>query len=188
MDIIRITMSGYGCEINRGIVPEGKEKKIEDSLNNIWLKNLFEKLEEKTEITKVVKEVGLINGDIKIEVNDEVLVEMPIKSFSVLVENYKKIVHYPKTKDVVVTSVQHQEGIFSDTIFVLDGDFSLDRLTLVKKDFRDKVDNSIVSSLYCGIYYDGHLIPMMDDLTDLRMSRLYLEKVKKNEQKKNRKL
>lgn len=188
MDIIRITMSGYGCEINRGIVPEGKEKKIEDSLNNVWLKNLFEKLEEKTEIKKVVKEVGLINGDIKIEVNDEVLVEMPIKSLSVLVENYKKIVHYPKTKDVVVTSVQHQEGIFSDTIFVLDGDFTLDKLTLVKKDFRDKVDNSIVSSLYCGIYYDGNLIPMMDELTDLRMSRLYLEKVKKNEQKKNRKL
>ena len=33
---------------------EGKEKKIEDSLNNVWLKNLFEKLEEKTEITNQV--------------------------------------------------------------------------------------------------------------------------------------
>ena len=48
MDIIRITMNGYGCELNRGIVPDGNEKEIEKSLNNIWFKNIFNKLEQKT--------------------------------------------------------------------------------------------------------------------------------------------
>lgn len=187
MDIIRITMVGYGCEINRGIVPKGKEKKIENSLDNVWFKDLFERLEERTEIKKVVNEVGLIKGDIIIEVDGEIIFDTSIKSFEALVNNEVESVDYPKTKDVVITSIQHQEGIFSDTIFVLDDYFDLEKLTLIKKDIKDKVDNIIIPSLYCELYYDGELIPMMDNFTDLRMSRLYLENTKKDEQNKNRK-
>jgi len=179
MDVIRITMNGYGCEVNRGIVPKEKEEKLKSSLNNVWFKNLYKKLEEKTKIKKIVEEKGLIKGDIKIEVNGIVEIEMQIKSFETIIKNEKQNVVYPKTKDVVITSIQHQEGVLSDTIFVLDGDFDLDKLKLIKKDVKDKVGNTIVSSLFCEIHYDGEIIPMMDTFTDLRMSRLYLEKGKK---------
>lgn len=187
MDIIRITMSGYGCEINRGIVPNGKERKIEESLDNVWLKDIFKRLEEETKITKIISEKGLINGDICIEVNDEIIIEMSISSFEALVKSKHRVIGYPKTKDTIVTSVQHQEGIISDTIFLLDGEFDFNKLSIVKKDIKDNIDKNIVSSLYCEIYYEGQLIPMTDNLTDLRMSRLYLEKTKENGQKKNRK-
>lgn len=181
MDVVRITMVGYGCEINRGIVPKGNEKKIENSLNNVWFKDLFERLEERTKIKKVVKEVGLIKGDIIIEVDGEVFFGSSITSLDALVNNTTESISYPKTDDVVITSIQHQEGIFSDTIFVLDDYFDMEKLTLVKKDIKDKVDNTIIPSLYCELYYDGELIPMMDNFTDLRMSRLYMENTKKNE-------
>ena len=171
MDVIRITMNGYGCEVNRGIVPKGNEEKLKSSLNNVWFKNLYKKLEEK----------GLIKGDIRIEVNGEVEVEMPIRAFETIVKNKKEKVKYPITKDVVITSIQHQEGLFSDTIFILKDGFDLNKLLLIKKDIKDKVDNTIVSSLYCELHYDGEIIPMMDTFTDLRMSRLYLENQNKNE-------
>jgi hypothetical protein len=187
MDVIRITMNGYGCEINRGIVPEGKEKNIEDSLDNVWFKDLFKRLEEKTEIKKVVQEIGLINGDIEIEVNGELVLEMSVKSFEAITDTDTKVVKYPKTKDFVITSIQHQEGVFSDTIFVLNDDFDINKLKLIKKDIKDKVDNTIIPSLYCELYYEDEKIPMIGNLTDLRMSRLYLENTKKDEQKKNRK-
>jgi hypothetical protein len=181
MDVIRITMNGYGCEVNRGIVPEGNEEKLKSSLNNVWFKNLYKKLEEKTKIKKIVEEKGLIRGDIRIEVNGEVEVEMPIRAFETIVKNKKEKVKYPITKDVVITSIQHQEGLFSDTIFILKGGFDLNKLLLIKKDIKDKVDNTIVSSLYCELHYDGEIIPMMDTFTDLRMSRLYLENQKKDD-------
>ena len=181
MDVIRITMVGYGCEINRGIVPKGNEKKIENSLNNVWFKDLFERLEERTKIKKVVKEVGLIKGDIIIEVDGEVFFDSSVTSLEALVNNKTESVGYPKTDDVVITSIQHQEGVFSDTIFVLDDYFDLEKLTIVKKNIKDKVDNTIIQSLYCELYYDGELIPMMDNFTDLRMSRLYMENTKKDE-------
>jgi hypothetical protein len=181
MDIVRITMSGYGCEINRGIIPEGTEEKIEKSLDNVWFKDLFKRLEEKTEIKKVVEEIGLLSGDIRIEVNGEKIFDMSISSSEALIKNEIKSVNYPITSEVVVTSIQHQEGVFSDTIFILDDDFELEKLTLIKKDIKDKVDNITIPSLYCELYYEDILIPMMDNITDLRMSRLYLENTKKHE-------
>jgi hypothetical protein len=181
MDIVRITMSGYGCEINRGIIPEGSEKKIEKSLDNVWFKDLFKRLEKKTEIKKVVGEMGLITGDLTIEVNGEKILDMSMNSSEALIKNELIEVSYPKTLDVVVTSIQHQEGVFSDTIFILDDDFDLDKLTLIKKNIKDKVDNVIISSLYCELYYEDILIPMMDNITDLRMSRLYFENTKNDE-------
>lgn len=176
MDVIRITMKGYGCDINRGIVPIESEKRIENTLNNVWYKNIFKKIEEKTKIKEVVKENGLINGDIKIEVNGKIIIDTSIKSFEVLVESKKKKVKYPKTEDIVVTSIQHQEGVFSDTIFVLNDKFDLNKLKLIKKDIKDKVGNNITEPLYSEVYYEDEVIPTMDNTTDLRMSRLYFEK------------
>ena len=181
MDIVKITMNGYGCEINRGILLEENYKKLEKYLNNLWIKNLFKELKKETNIEKEVKEYGIIKGDIKIEVNGEILIDTPITSFEALVNNKKETIKYPITKKIIVTSIQHQEGILSDTMFILDDKFDLNKITLIKKDINNKVDNTLVSALYCEIYYDGELIPMMEDLTDLRMSRLYFENSKKNE-------
>jgi len=187
MDIIRITMRGYGCEFNRGILPKGGEKKLEESLNNVWLKNLYKKLEEKTKINKVAEEIGLLNGDIEIEVNGEIIIDMPIKSFEALITSESETLDYPKSNGVVLTSVQHQEGVLSDTIFLLDNDFDLSKLKIIKKDIKGNIDNAIVSSLYCRLYYEDEIIPMSDNTSDLRMSRLYLEKTnKKNAKKKNK--
>lgn len=183
MEIVRITMEGYGCEINRGIVPSDEYVGLEKSLNNIWHKNLFQKIEKKVNLKKETHNCGLIKGEIKIEVDDFVIIETSIKSFETLVNYKTETVDYPITDDVVVTSVQHQEGVFLDTIFIVDGKFDLDKLTIVKKDIRNKIDNILVSSLYCEIYYDGYLIPINDNVTDLRMSRLYFENTNKNEQK-----
>lgn len=186
MDIVKITMNGYGCEINRGVILEKNYKKLEKYLDNVWIKNLFRELEKETEIKTLEKEYGLIKGDIKIEVNDNLVLETTIKSFEAFVNNEKKVVKYPETEDIIITSIQHQEGLFSDTIFVLNDDFDLDKITLVKKDISNKVDNLLVSSLYCELYYDGELIPITDNITDLRMSRLYFEKQsdEKNKDKK----
>ena len=41
MEIVRITMEGYGCEINRGTVDNGDYLKLEKSFDNIWQKKLF---------------------------------------------------------------------------------------------------------------------------------------------------
>ena len=180
MDIIKITMNGYGCEIHRGVLIEENYKKIEKYLDNVWVKNLFRELEKETEIVTELKEFGLINGDIKIVVNDDLIIDTSIKSFEVLVKHKKENIKYPNTEGIVITSIQHQEGLFSDTTFILDGEFDLNKITLVKKDISNKADNILVSSLYCELYYDGELLPMIDNFTDLRMSRLYFEN-KKNE-------
>jgi hypothetical protein len=181
MDIVRITMKGYGCEVNRGVVPNGIEKKIEKTLDNVWYKNIFEKIGQKTKIKSVVNEVGLLNGEVKVEVNGETIIETPIRSFEALTSSYENKVKYPKEGGIIVTSIQHQEGVFLDTIFILDGVFDIEKLVISKKDILDKVDNIIIPSLYCEMYYDGYLIPTEKGITDLRMSKLFFEKTKLNE-------
>ena len=112
MDIVKITMNGYGCEINRGIIIEENYKKIEKYLDNVWIKNLFKELEKETEIKILEKEYGLIKGDIKIEVNDVTLIETSIKSFEAFVNNEKEVIEYPNTKDIIITSIQHKKVYF----------------------------------------------------------------------------
>jgi hypothetical protein len=182
MDIVRITMEGYGCEINRGIVPNKEYIKLEESLKDVWHKDLFKKIEKKVKLKKEIHNCGLIKGEIKIEVDGNTVIDTPINIFETLINHRVESVGYPKTEDVVVTSVQHQEGVFLDTVFVIEDDFDLQKLTIVKKDIGNKIDNILVSSLYCELYYDGQLIPMKENLTDLRMSRLYFENTGKDEQ------
>jgi len=187
MDIVRIIMEGYGCEIHRGTVSKEKYKELEDSFDDIWSKDLIKKIEENKNVKKEAHYFGLINGDIKIEINDFVFIDTSISAFEALVNNKTDVIDYPNSKDVVVTSIQHQQGIFSDSIFVMFDNFDLNKITIIKKDIKNKVDNLPIASLYCELYYDGELIPMIDDVTDLRMSRLYFENTTENEKNKYRK-
>lgn len=186
MDIVRITMEGYGCEVHRGTVSKKEYEKIEKSINNIWNKNLFSKIEKNIGLKKETHDFGLIKGDIRIEVDGEIVYDTQINIFETFVDCRKEIVNYPKSEDIVITSVQHQEGVFSDNLFIVYEDFDINKLTLVKKDISNKIDNLLVSSLYCELYYDGELIPMTDNSTDLRMSRLYFENTSKDEKNKYR--
>lgn len=179
-------MSGYGCEVNRGVVLDNSKDNIEESLDNIWYKGFFNELEKNNEICDVVTEIGLISGNLEIEINGVLVFDICLKSFEVLVYNETINIDYPKTNDFIITSLQHQEGIFSDTIFVICDEFSLDKIKLVKKNIISNIDNVMIPTLYCELYYDNYLIPTMDSLTDLRMSRLYLENNKKDEKNKNR--
>jgi hypothetical protein len=185
MDIVRITMEGYGCEIHRGIVPREEYLKIKNSVNDVWNKDLFKKIKKEVNLKKEIYISGLIKGEVKIEIDDTVIIETSINSFEALVNYKTEVIKYPATKDVVVTSVQHQEGVFLDTIFVIDDKFDLDKVTIIKKDVNNKIDNTLVSSLYCELYYDGYLIPMTENITDLRMSRLYFENTDKDKDEQN---
>ena len=49
MDIVRITLSGYGYDVVRGIVEKRNYNELKDSksLNDIWVKNLNDKITKK---------------------------------------------------------------------------------------------------------------------------------------------
>ena len=121
-------------------------------------------------------------GDVmrlQIEVNDNIILDNDISVIDILgdIKTISKDIEGPKTKGLLLTIVQHQEGIICDTIFVLDDEFDLSKVCFVKKNIRYNLDNPCMSTLYCELYYDGELIPLIDSETDLRTSRLYLEKI-----------
>ena len=51
MDIVRITLQGYGYDAVRGIVSKQVYNRIKNSnsLDNIWIKDLNKKIEKKSE-------------------------------------------------------------------------------------------------------------------------------------------
>jgi hypothetical protein len=182
MDIVKITMFGYGCEIGRGTIKQKDYKKLKNLDEDVWHKNLIKKLKETKDIDLEIisEDYGIIKGDIKIEVEGETVLDTQVTTLDILNENIitNQIVEYPNTEDIVITTVQHLEGIICDTLIVIDGDFDIKNLKLIRKDIIYNVDNPLVSSLYCELYYNNEKIPMTDPITDLRNSRLYLEKLK----------
>jgi ribosome-associated toxin RatA of RatAB toxin-antitoxin module len=62
MDIVKITMMGYGCEIARGIITPQNYKKVENLIDNVWHKNLFKKLKGETKIKTYSEDYGIIKG------------------------------------------------------------------------------------------------------------------------------
>lgn len=182
MDIVKITMFGYGCEIARGTINETNYKKFKKNVDNVWHKNLIKKLKEKSDIKILSEDYGIVNGNIRIEVDEEVILDSEITTLEVVNENLilNKIIPYPKTEDVVITTVQHQEGVICDMLLIVNEPFDINKLKLIRKDIIYNVDNPLVSSLYCELYYDDEEILLTDSVTDLRTSRLYLEKIKKN--------
>ena len=182
MDIVKITMFGYGCEIGRGTIKQKDYKKLKNLDEDVWHKNLIKKLKETKDIDLEIisEDYGIIKGDIKIEVEGETVLDTQVTTLDILNENIvtNQIVEYPNTEDIVITTVQHLEGIICDTLIVIDEDFDIKNLKLIRKDIIYNVDNPLVSSLYCELYYNNEKIPMTDPITDLRNSRLYLEKLK----------
>lgn len=171
MDIIRITMRGYGCKVNKGVINTNNIESVEVKLNNVWLKDLYEEIGKEVEIDNVFSEFGLISGDIEIEVNGEKILDLPINSLE-FITTTKLIVVDNKTEGDSLISIQHQEGIFSDTIFVLNEKFDLNKLCLIKK----SIDLDGLETLYSGLTYQGEVIPITDTSTDLRMSRMFINR------------
>jgi len=186
MDIVKITMSGYGCDIARGTMSIKEHMKMKHLINNVWQKNLYKKLKKESNIVTHSENCGVIKGEIQIEVNDQIILDTDLSTLEVLGHTNVIKEEYPITHDVVITAVQHQEGTFCDVMFILNEDFDISKLKLTRKDVMYNVDNPLVSSLYCEIYYDGIQVPLEVSETDLRNSRLYLETVKKHGKNKNR--
>lgn len=176
MKIVRVTMSGYGCEVARGLISKSDYKKVNksSSLDNVWFKDLYKNKvrKEYKNIEEQFHHIGLINGDIKVEVDNEIIVELPIDVVEYNLMGVFEKIDYPETDKIVLTSIQHQEGIVCDTMFVTFDNFDIDKLRVVKKEIEGNVDIPPIPSLYCEIRYDGETIPMGGTITDLRMSRL----------------
>jgi hypothetical protein len=180
MDIVKITLTGYGCEFARGTIKKHNYKKIESLIDDVWHKNLFKKIKKETEIKTYSEEYGIIKGDLSIELNGEHLLEYQLTTLEVLnfIEIEEREEDYPKTEDIVLTTVQHQEGLITEVIFVTKDDFDVTRLRLIKKNINYNSDKNLKSTLYCGLYYEDEKIPLIESDTDLRSSFLYLEKNK----------
>jgi len=177
MDIVKITLVGYGCEIARGTIQNKNYHKVDKIINDVWHKNLFKKVKEETEIKTYSEDYGIISGDIIIEVDGEQILEHQLTTLEILnfIEIENKKIEYPKTNDIILTTVQHQEGQICDTMFVTKDYFDVTKLKLTKKNINYNVDKGLTSSLYCELYYDNEKIPLMSKNTDLRTSFLYLE-------------
>lgn len=201
MDIVRVTLIGYGCEIARGIVAKKDYNRIKNSttLDNIWIKGLYKKLGRQwSGMREEFHDYGITKGDIIITVNDEEIVNLPINvlnsySFSdgdlVDLEGY----HYPVTEDVVVTSVQNLKGTLMDVVFVTNDDFNFNKFKFIEKEIQNEKEETIISSLISEIYYDGNLINFTGDNTDLTMSKVYfdipvIKNIIKNEKNNNRRI
>ncbi len=188
MNIVRVTMKGYGCEIARGTVSKKEYKKVEKSqrLDNVWSENLYcSKIKkEYKDINEQFHHLGLINGDLIVEVDFKTVIEMPINVVDTTDIVTKETHHYPKTDDVVVTSIQHQEGIVCDTMFIIDENFDIDKLEVIEKEIKGNIDIPLIPSLYCEIRYDGEKVPITGTITDLRMSRLFYDTHEKNNNRK----
>jgi len=183
MDIVRITLSGIGCDVFRGVITKKDYEKIKnsESFNDVWVKNLNKKISKK--IKQEFHDYGITNGDIRIEVNGEEIINVPISVLSsysfgnvelVDLEGYM----YPVTKDIVITSIQNLEGVFMDTIFVTKDDFDIINLKFIQKEIQDKNEKTIIDSLISEVYYDGEIINFIGSDVDLRMSKVSFDENK----------
>jgi len=181
MDIVRIILNGYGCEVARGIITREQYNQIENSeaLDDIWVKGLYKKLGKKWERIDLQQDFGIINGDLIITVNDEEVLDLSTSVLETLKFNdnflEKEKYRYPKTKDVVMTTVQHQSGTIADIMFIVNGEFDINKLKLVTKDIHNENNEVIIESLISEIYYDGELLPFGGSKTELRMSNIYFD-------------
>lgn len=188
MDIVRIILSGYGYEVSRGIITKEEYKKIEksNSLDNIWVKGLYKYLGKKWERISIQEDYGITSGDILVTVNDETVIDVPISvldsvqfSDGVIIEN--EGCDYPKTKDIVMTTLQGHYGIISDIMFMTDSDFDISKLKFIRKNIHNEDNDVIVESLISAVYYDDEPVNFGGSETDLRMSNIYFDNKKEDE-------
>ena len=184
MDIVRIILSGYGCEISRGIITKEEHNRIQnsDSLDNMWVKGLYKYLGKKWERIHLQEDYGITKGDILITVNDNIILDLPIsvlESLRLNEDNNRCLVEdcgyvYPKTNDVVMTTIQHHSGIISDILFMTTNYFDVGKLKFIRKKIHNE-NNEIIDSLISEVYYDGEPIEVNGSQTDLRMSNIYFD-------------
>jgi hypothetical protein len=181
MDIVRIILDGYGCDVARGIITKEQYRQIEesDALDNLWIKGLYKKLGKKWERIDLQEDYGIITGDLTILVNDEEVLDLPtsvLESITLDESIIKKEEYdYPRTKDVVMTTVQYLSGRIADIMFITNGDFEVSKLRFITKDIHNEDNDIIIESLISEIYYDGEPIPLVGSDTDLRMSNIYFD-------------
>lgn len=188
MDIVRIILNGYGCEVARGIITKEDYKEMEksDSLDNIWVKGLYKYLGKKwTRIEQQLYEYGLINGDVKVLVNDEEVIDLQSNLLDTLNGNMtsKEGWVYPRTNDVVMTTLQYQYGTIADVMFVINDEFDIRKLKFVEKEVHNDNNEVIINSLMSEIYYDDELIEFYGSSTDLTMSNIYFDKKDEHEKR-----
>jgi hypothetical protein len=183
MDIVRIILSGYGCEISRGLITKEEHKRIKDSdsLDNIWVKGLYKYLGKKWERIDLQEDYGIIRGDILLTINDNTVIDLPISVLESLCLNGEDCMvedegyMYPKTTDVVMTTIQHHSGTISDMLFMTTDDFDISKLKFIRKEIYNENNEIIIDSLISEVYYDGLPIPFGGSKTDLRMSNIYFD-------------
>ena len=185
MDIVRIILSGYGCEVSRGIITNEEYRKMEesDTLDNIWVKGLYKYLGKKWERIDLQQDYGITNGDLVITVNDETIVDVPISVLDTLYFTNNCIIQdegygYPKTEDVVMTTIQKHSGTIADIMFMTNEEFDVGKLKFIRKEIHNEKSEVIIDSLISEIYYDEHPIKFGGSETDLRMSNIYFENKK----------
>jgi hypothetical protein len=184
MDIVRIILEGYGCEVSRGIITKEEYKKIEKStsLDNIWVKGLYKYLGKKWERIDLQQDYGITRGDITISVNDDIILDLPTSVLEAIdfvdFEGY----NYPVTSDVVMTTVQQHSGKIADIMFMTTEEFDINKLKFVRKEIHNENNEIIIDSLISEVYYDGLPIPFGGSDTDLRMSNIYFD-TNKNEKR-----
>ena len=179
MDTVRIILHGYGYEVARGIISKEQHKKIKNSkyLDNVWIKGLYKYLGEKWErIEEELWDYGITNGDIRIYVNDEEVLDLPISVIDTVSDVDTKEHHHPITEDVVMTTVQCQYGVIADIMFMLDGEFEIQKLKFVEKDIHNQSNEVIINSLISEIWYDDYRLPLNGSSTELRTSNVYFDK------------
>lgn len=196
MDIVRVTLSGYGCDVVRGIITKKDYEGFEnsDSLVDIWVKDLNKKIIKKNSFKQEFHDYGITKGDIIVTVNDSEILNLPINILDSYTFNDVEIVdlegyNYPITEDVIVTSIQSFEGIIMDVIFITKDDFDFSKFKFIQKEIHDEYEKPIITSLISEIYYDGEIIKFNGANIDLRMSKVYFDtkdKKFKNEKNSNR--
>ena len=190
MDIVRIILSGYGCEISRGIITKEEHNRMKnsDSLDNMWVKGLYKYLGKKWERIDLQEDYGITKGDILITVNDDTVLDLPISVLESLCSNNKDCLvedegyNYPKTNDVVMTTIQHHSGTISDIMFMTSEWFDINKLKFIRKEIHNENNETIIDSLISEVYYDGEPLEFGGSQTDLRMSNIYFD-TKKDEKK-----
>lgn len=188
MDIVKLTLIGYGCHIARNVINPDDYIKLEKSnkLDDVWDKNIYNRIKSGlNSFNEDLNCFGLIKGDIIIECNDKIILDLPI---NVLEDSTDILVieqFYSNDSDnTAIISIQEQEGVICDTILIIDGEFEFSKLKIIKKEITYNIDKSLVLPVYCEIYYGDEIIDFLGSDTELRMSRILfnnsdLVKVKK---------
>jgi len=183
MDIVRITLAGQGYDVVRGIVAKKEYDKIKNSksLDDVWVKNLNKKITKKLKgFIEDFHNYGITNGDVIVYLNGEEIVNLPISALSSYSFNEIDLVDtetclYPKTKEVVITSVQKLVGVFMDEVFVTRDEFDFHKFKFIDKIITDTNNVPIIESLISDVYYDGEIVNFNNYNTELRMSNIYFD-------------